>query len=215
LFSVAIARALISNPRILLLDEATSALDNQGEKLVQEALDKAKEGRTTIVIAHRLSTIKNADIIVGLDRGEVVEYGTHNELMQKKGLYYELVIAQSEKEKEKEKEREKGIDSDNEDETDERLAKQAVEAAKNRQRRPSRRMSIMLRRSSIVSVKSAISEGISETGEDLGNIDDVEKQRRFRMPLMLKILKLNSPEWMHLLLGGIASLAFGAVMPVC
>ena len=76
--------------------------DNQGEKLVQDALDKAKEGRTTIVIAHRLSTIKNADIIIGLDRGKVVEYGTHNELMQHQGLYYELVTVQSEKEKEKE-----------------------------------------------------------------------------------------------------------------
>jgi ABC-type multidrug transport system ATPase subunit len=190
-------------------------IDNQGEKLVQEALDKAKEGRTTIVIAHRLSTIKNADIIVGLDRGEVVEYGTHDELMQKKGLYYELVIAQSEKEKEKEKEREKGIDSDKEDEMDEKLAKQASEAAKNRQRRPSRRMSIMLRRSSIVSAKSAISEGISESGEELANLQDLEKPARFRMPLMFKVIKLNGPEWHYLLIGGIASLAFGAVMPVC
>ena len=190
-------------------------IDNQGEKLVQEALDKAKEGRTTIVIAHRLSTIKNADIIVGLDRGQVVEYGTHNELMQKKGLYYELVIAQSEKEKEKEQEREKGMDSDKEDEMDERLAKQAAEAAKNRQRRPSRRMSIIQRRSSIVSVKSAISEGASESGEDLANLQDVEKSSGFRMPLMFRVMKLNSPEWFYLLIGGIASLAFGAVMPVC
>jgi ABC-type proline/glycine betaine transport system ATPase subunit len=190
-------------------------LDNQGEKLVQEALDKAKEGRTTIVIAHRLSTIKNADIIVGLDRGRVVEYGSHDELMQKKGLYYELVIAQSEKEKEKQMEKEKGIDSDNENEVEERLAKQATEAAKNRQRRPSRRMSIMLRRSSIVSAKSTASDGVSESGGDLGTIDDTEKETGFKTPLMIQVLQLNSPEWYYLVVGGIASLAFGGMMPVC
>ncbi|CAF4343921.1 unnamed protein product, partial [Adineta steineri] len=99
---VAIARALISNPKILLLDEATSALDNTSERVVQDALDRAKEGRTTIVIAHRLSTIRNADLIVALDRGEVIEYGNHDNLMEKKGLYYELVIAQQRKEKHEE-----------------------------------------------------------------------------------------------------------------
>jgi ABC-type multidrug transport system fused ATPase/permease subunit len=79
-------------------------LDNTSERVVQDALDKVKEGRTTIVIAHRLSTIRNADIIIGLERGQVIEYGTHNELMKRKGLYYELVTTQSEEEKEKEAE---------------------------------------------------------------------------------------------------------------
>src|SRR5580698_7407669 len=73
-------------------------IDNTSERIVQDALDKAKEGRTTIVIAHRLSTIRNADLIIGLDRGEVVEHGSHDELMERKGLYYELVTAQSQKE---------------------------------------------------------------------------------------------------------------------
>ncbi|CAF4325445.1 unnamed protein product, partial [Adineta steineri] len=99
---VAIARALVSKPKILLLDEATSALDNTSERVVQDALDRAKEGRTTIVIAHRLSTIRNADLIVGLERGQVIEAGNHDDLMAKKGLYYELVTAQTQKEKEKE-----------------------------------------------------------------------------------------------------------------
>ncbi len=89
-------------------------IDNTSERVVQDALDKAKEGRTTIVIAHRLSTIRNADLIIGLEKGEVVEYGTHDDLMEKKGLYYELVTAQTKKEKEKEKEKEEDDDDDDE-----------------------------------------------------------------------------------------------------
>ena len=185
----------------------TLLADNESEKVVQNALDRAKEGRTTIVIAHRLSTIKNADIIVGLERGQVVEYGTHEQLMQKKGLYYELVVAQSEKEKEKAK----GIESDQENEMEERLAS---EAAKTRPRRQSRRMSIMQRRFSIVSVKSITSEVISETGEDLGTLGEIERKPFFTKPFLLKIMQLNSPEWFYLLIGGLASLVYGAVMPV-
>ncbi|KAJ1548484.1 GTPase-activating protein [Cladochytrium tenue] len=91
---IAIARAVISNAKILLLDEATSALDTTSERVVQAALDNAAKGRTTIVIAHRLSTVRHADLIVCMFRGEVVEHGTHDELVARGGMYASLVEAQ-------------------------------------------------------------------------------------------------------------------------
>jgi ATP-binding cassette subfamily B (MDR/TAP) protein 1 len=91
---IAISRAVVSDPKILLLDEATSALDTKSEEVVQAALNAAAEGRTTIMIAHRLSTIKNADEVVVMSSGCILEQGTHDHLLEKKSAYYELVQAQ-------------------------------------------------------------------------------------------------------------------------
>jgi ATP-binding cassette subfamily B protein len=84
----------VHHPSILILDEATASIDSETERLIQEGLEEVMKGRTTLMVAHRLSTIRKADKILVLDSGRVVEEGTHDELLQKKGLYYELYMLQ-------------------------------------------------------------------------------------------------------------------------
>ena len=91
---ITIARAMVANPRMLILDEATSNVDTRTEKMIQGAIKELQRGRTSFVIAHRLSTIKDSDRILVINSGEIVEQGTHDELMAKKGFYYNLYISQ-------------------------------------------------------------------------------------------------------------------------
>jgi subfamily B ATP-binding cassette protein MsbA len=91
---IAIARVFLKNPPILIFDEATSALDLESEHMIQEALEKLASTRTTFIVAHRLATITHADRIVLIENGEIVEEGTHDELMKEKGHYYDLYQVQ-------------------------------------------------------------------------------------------------------------------------
>ncbi len=91
---IAIARALITNPRLLIFDEATSALDYESEKIIQNNMKAIKKGRTTVIIAHRLATIKECDVILVLEKGTLVESGSHELLMQQRGYYYNLSTQQ-------------------------------------------------------------------------------------------------------------------------
>lgn len=91
---IAFLRAYVSNPSILVLDEATSSVDTYSEQLIQKATEKITEGRTSIIIAHRLATIKKADKILVMDAGEIIETGTHKELLEKGGYYKSLYEAQ-------------------------------------------------------------------------------------------------------------------------
>ncbi|CAF1032346.1 unnamed protein product [Adineta steineri] len=192
---VAIARALISNPKILLLDEATSALDYTSGGIVQDALDNAKQGRTTVVIAHRLNTIRNADIIIGLNDGQIVEYGTHNELMGKKGIYYQLVNEQGGDEL-----RKSSSETDSKEET---------------RRKQSYSQKIAAIRKKIEELNDCIKEEEDDDSEtsSADYLIEEKQKNKFNLLFMFRILKLNLPEWYWILIGCAASLLFGVIQP--
>ncbi|XP_078519788.1 ATP-dependent translocase ABCB1-like isoform X2 [Lissotriton helveticus] len=200
---IAIARALARNPKILLLDEATSALDTHSEAVVQEALDKARAGRTTILIAHRLSTVKTADVIAGFENGIVVEQGSHSELMEKRGVYYSLVKQQSQKKDiVEEKEGSTEVDTDDElgtfDEDN-----QAIIPIENTGRRKSvvRTLSRNSRRKSSIKKRKSKKNRKPEPEEDLPEVP------------FQKVLGWNKPEWLYLIMCLIASAIAGGVWP--
>jgi len=193
LYSIAIARALIKDPSILLLDEATSALDTESEKLVQDALDKASTNRTTVVIAHRLSTIKNADKIVVMSKGEVIEVGLHDELIAKEGAYYGLVKAQELKTQKQE---------EDEEYDDEAETKTTITFDEKKHNLHLRRMS--------TKASTVISSG--KTEKEILEESEAEKLAQ-KMPLK-RVFKMNSPEAIFLFFGTVAAAINGAVMPL-
>uniref|UniRef100_A0AAQ5XEG3 Bile salt export pump n=1 Tax=Amphiprion ocellaris TaxID=80972 RepID=A0AAQ5XEG3_AMPOC len=182
---IAIARALVRNPRILLLDMATSALDNESEAIVQEALDKVRLGRTTISIAHRLSTIKNADVIVGFEHGRAVERGKHNELLERKGVYFTLVTLQSQGDK-----------------------------ALNEKARQIQKPSDFCRASIRQRSRSQLSNLVPESSVPINTIPDDEDEEPIEPAPVARILKYNLPEWPYMLFGSIGAAINGGVNPV-
>ncbi|KAM3713721.1 hypothetical protein ACB098_01G280200 [Castanea mollissima] len=188
---IAIARAIIKKPRILLLDEATSALDSESERVVQEALDKASVGRTTIVIAHRLSTIRNADVIAVVQNGQVMETGSHNELIENEhGLYTSLVHLQQR-------------------EPEENTHASSSISSMDTNNTSSRRLSVVSRSSSANSIAGP------SRGGSLGDQEDgIVEDKNFPVPSFRRLLALNLPEWKQASLGCLAATVFGAVQPL-
>ncbi|KAM4602093.1 bile salt export pump isoform 2-T2 [Polymixia lowei] len=214
---IAIARALVRNPRILLLDMATSALDNESEAVVQEALDKVRLGRTTISIAHRLSTIKNADIIVGFEHGRAAERGKHDELLERKGVYFTLVTLQSQGDKAlNEKARQmadKGEESENRSLSRAGSYRASLRAS-IRQRSRSQLSNLIPEASVPIAGELGPRAYSVSQGDKTKNAIPEEEEEHIEPAPVTRILKYNMPEWPYMLFGSIGAAINGGVNPV-
>ncbi|CAF1715668.1 unnamed protein product [Brassica napus] len=191
---IAIARAMLKDPKILLLDEATSALDASSESIVQEALDRVMVGRTTVVVAHRLCTIRNVDSIAVIQQGQVVETGTHEELIAKSGPYASLIRFQ------------------------EMVGTRDFSNPSTRRTRSTRlshslsTKSLSLRSGSLRNLSYSYSTGADGRIEMISN---AESDRKTRPPqnYFYRLLKLNAPEWPYSIMGAVGSVLSGFIGP--
>ncbi|MFS7948140.1 putative ABC-type xenobiotic transporter [Helianthus anomalus] len=191
---IAIARAMLKNPKILLLDEATSALDSGSESIVQEALDRLMVGRTTVVVAHRLSTIRNVDSIAVIQQGQIVETGTHEELISKPGAYASLIRFQ------------------------EMVGNRDFSNPSTHRTRSSRLSNSLSTKS--LSLRSGSLRNLSyqySTGADgrIEMISNAETDRKNPAPsgYFFRLLKMNAPEWPYSLMGAVGSILSGFIGP--
>ncbi|KAK9038348.1 hypothetical protein V6N11_023224 [Hibiscus sabdariffa] len=191
---IAIARAMIKAPKILLLDEATSALDSESERIVQDALDKASIGRTMVIVAHRLSTIRHADLIAVVQNGQVIEIGSHNELMvNKNGFYPMLVQLQPTEQVKVECNKKSSVNGSA------HITNLEINIAS------SHRVSVASRTSS---ANFAASNLVSLDGEV--KVED----KKLSTPSFKRLLALNLPEWKQATIGCLSAILFGAMQPL-
>ncbi|XP_066503109.1 bile salt export pump-like [Hoplias malabaricus] len=216
---IAIARALVRNPRILLLDMATSALDNESEAVVQEALDKVRMGRTTISIAHRLSTIKNADVIVGFEHGRAVERGKHDELLDRKGVYFTLVTLQNQGDKALNAQQKKADgDADAEKKVLSRAGSYRASLRASIHQRSRSQLSNVIPESSVpiageLGPRSYSVSYVSRESNSKGMFGEDEEEEVEPAPVA-RILKYNAQEWPYMVFGSVGAAVNGGVNPV-
>jgi len=199
---IAIARAIVKMPKIILLDEATSALDSESERVVQEALDKAAIGRTTIFIAHRLSTIQNADIIAVVQNGKIMETGSHESLLQNdSSIYTSLVHLQHTK-------------NDQNDDTLSIMNRHHIQDTGSCRfvSRSSTFNSMTNGGGDIVTYNNVVEDVVNEVDNDTNK--KKKKKKKVKVPSFRRLLAMNVPEWKQVCLGCLNAVLFSAVQPI-